>query len=99
MGPQRSMSQTLYQVLFDATALGVFEIYDTFRRSFVSGYVGASGHSLPEEMLNRFIDLRVEALRIWLDDLDSAPIGIRTASRDWHATLRSFVATYRPATH
>lgn len=86
-------------VLFDAVALGALEIYEIFRRSFVSGHVGASGHSLPEEMLDSFIDLRVEALRTWLDDLDSAPIGIRTASRDSHATLRSFVATYRPATY
>jgi len=75
------------------------DTYETFRRSFLAGYLGASGSSLPEEALDRFIDLRVQALRAWLDDLDNAPIGIRTASPSWQATLRSFVAGYPPATH
>lgn len=97
--PAFDVSNALYMVLFDAFAQGTVETYRTFRRSFLAGYGGASGSSLPEESLDRFIDLRVQALRAWLDDLDSAPIGIRTASRSWQETLRSFVAGYRPATH
>ena len=70
-----------------------------FRPSFLAGYVSSSGVSLDEDTLDRFIDLRVEALRIWLDDLDGAPIGIRTASASWHDVLRSFVTRYRQAGH
>ena len=96
--PTFDVANALYMVLFDAFIQGAVEVYETFRRSFLAGYVDASGSSLPEEYLDQFIDLRVNALRGWLDDLDNAPIGIRTASRSWHATLRSFVADYPPTT-
>lgn len=94
--PAFDVANALYMVLFDAVVHGSFETYEVFRRSFVAGYVGNSAHPLAEETLDRLIDLRVEALRTWLDDLDNAPIGIRTASHDWHNTLRSFVDTHRP---
>jgi len=97
--PAFDIANALYMVLFDSFALGTEQIYETFRRSFLAGYVCASGSSVPEETLDRFIDLRIQALHAWLDDLDSAPIGIRTASRAWHATLRSFVARHPPATY
>jgi Ser/Thr protein kinase RdoA (MazF antagonist) len=97
--PEFDVANALYMVLFDATTHGTVEIYKTFRRSFVDGYVGASGPFLHQESLDRFIDLRVRALAFWLDDVDNAPIGIRTAPSAWHATLRSFVTNYRPATH
>jgi Ser/Thr protein kinase RdoA (MazF antagonist) len=94
--PVFDVANALYMVRFDAFVLGDLEIYETFRRSFLSGYCGESGSSLPDETLDRFIDLRVESLRGWLDDLHSAPIGIRSASPAWHETLRSFIATHRP---
>jgi Ser/Thr protein kinase RdoA (MazF antagonist) len=97
--PAFDVANALYMVLFDGFTQGAMATYQTFRRSFLAGYVGESGSSLPEESVDRFIDLRVQALRGWLDDLDRAPIGIRTASRSWQRTLRSFVANYRPATH
>jgi Ser/Thr protein kinase RdoA (MazF antagonist) len=97
--PAFDVANALYLVLFDAFARGTMETYETFRPSFLAGYGGASGSSFPEESLDRFIDLRVHALGAWLDDLGHAPIGIRTASRSWQGTLRSFVAGYRPATH
>lgn len=62
----------------------------------MSGYANCSRDSVADADLDRFIDLRVEALRRWLGDLESAPIGIRTASSEWLTTLRSFVATRPP---
>ena len=52
---------------------------------------------MSEALLTRLIDLRVAALGAWLDDLEHAPIGIRTASDAWRATLRAFVADHRAA--
>ena len=93
--PAFDVANALYMVLFDSVVQTAPETYRTFRESFVSGYVDASRHSVDDDVLNHLIDLRVDALRGWLDDLDSAPIGIRTASHDWLATLQSFVATHR----
>ena len=99
-GPRAfDVANALYMVLFDASIHGALKAYKTFRRCFVDGYAAASGSSLAEASLDRFIDLRVRALGSWLDDLGSAPTGIRTASTGWQATLRSFVADYRPTTH
>lgn len=82
-------------VLFDTATHGTPETYETFRRFFVEGYTSAAGPRLSEDSLDYFIELRVRALGSWLDNLDSAPIGIRTASPAWRATLRSFVSSYR----
>lgn len=95
--PEFDVANALYMVHFDAVTSGAEETYQTFRGSFVDGYVGASGRPLTDETLDRFIDLRVRALGSWLDDLSNAPIGIRTASPAWLATLRSFVVGHRPA--
>lgn len=97
--PAFDVANALYMVLFDASVQGAPETYETFRRSFVDGYASTPGPSLPDGALDRFIDRRVRALASWLDDLDTAPIGIRSASPAWHATLRSFVASYHPAAH
>lgn len=96
--PAFDVANALYMVLFDAVNHGSIETYKRFRRSFVDGYVDAVGPVIQDTTLDRFIDLRVRALGSWLDDLDNAPIGIRTASRAWQATLRSFVADQRPTT-
>ena len=85
------VANALYMVLFDAVTQGDTQTYAVFRPSFLAGYVSSSGVSLEDELLDRFLELRVEALRAWLDDLDNAPIGIRTASPSWHEVLRSFV--------
>lgn len=97
--PAFDVANALYMVCFDTVVQGTEEIYLTFRQSFVDGYVGASGRPVSGETLDRFIDLRVSALGSWLDDLDSAPIGIRTSSPAWLETLRSFVTGYRPLAH
>jgi len=97
--PAFDVANSLYMVLFDASVHEEMKTYQAFERSFVDGYVSASGPHLAEGSVDRFVDLRVRALASWLDDLDGAPIGIRTASPAWRATLRSFVSGYRPTTH
>jgi Ser/Thr protein kinase RdoA (MazF antagonist) len=96
--PAFDVANALYMVLFDASVHGTPETYETFRRSFMEGYLSFPGPRLPQGALDHFIDLRVQALDCWLDDLDNAPIGIRSASATWQATLRSFVSAYRPTT-
>lgn len=96
--PAFDVANALYMVLFDSVSQGTAENYETFRRSFLAGYASAAGPSLPETSLDYLLDLRVRALGLWLDDLDNAPIGIRTATPAWQTTLRSFVAAYRPIT-
>lgn len=89
------VANALYMVLFDQTTGGTSHTYDTFRESFVHGYRSFPGSSISLDAVDHFIDLRVRALAIWLDDLGSASIGIRTAPSAWHATLRSFVSAYQ----
>lgn len=93
--PAFDVANALYMVLFDTATQGTPETYGTFRRFFVDGYASAAGPRLPEDSLDHFIELRVRALGSWIDDLERAPIGIRTASPAWRATLRSFVSSYR----
>lgn len=90
--PTFDVANALYMVLFDSVVGEAPETYRTFRDPFVSGYVATSSHPIADDVVDRLVDLRVDALRRWLDDLDTAPVGIRTASSDWLATLRSFVA-------
>jgi Ser/Thr protein kinase RdoA (MazF antagonist) len=92
------VANALYMVLFDAVTSGVPAAYSAFRERFVVGYRSAVVRQPTDEALDRFIARRVEALRGWLDDLQQAPIGIRTATPEWHAVLRSFVETY-PTVH
>ena len=96
--PEFDVANALYMVLFDQTRRGSLHTYETFRQSFIDGYLNSSGPSIRADSLDRFIDLRVHALALWLDDLDNAPIGIREAPSAWHTTLRSFVSSYRSST-
>ncbi|MGY6499975.1 MAG: phosphotransferase enzyme family protein [Acidimicrobiales bacterium] len=93
--PAFDVANALYMVLFDTVVRGTPERYEIFRRSFVEGYVGAADTPLSDERLDHFVDLRVDALDAWLDDLAAAPVGIRTASASWRATLRRFVSHHR----
>lgn len=92
--PVFDVANALYMVLFASMTGGTMSSYRSFEQAFVSGYGAASGHVLHGDDVNAFIDLRVKALESWLDDLETAPIGIRAATPTWHATLRSFVGTY-----
>lgn len=93
------IGNTLYMVMFDArmgkSSDTVAGDYDQFRSWFVSAYRTASGLSLPDVELDRAISTRVDALSRWLDDLDSAPVGISSSSAEWQQELRGFVEEYK----
>jgi Ser/Thr protein kinase RdoA (MazF antagonist) len=93
--PVFDVANASYMVLFDATVHDTPDVYRAFRARFVSAYCDAAGHTVDDGLVDHYVDLRFAALSGWLDDLDSAPVGIRTASPAWRATLRSVVAAYR----
>jgi Ser/Thr protein kinase RdoA (MazF antagonist) len=88
------VANALYMVLFDASIAVTPELYRVFRGSFLDGYRRVA--PVADAVLDALIDRRVAALRGWLDDVSTAPIGIRTSSAAWRSTLRTFVDTYRP---
>ena len=85
------VANTLYMVLFDADVHGRPDRYDAFRPAFLAGYAVGSGEQLDNEIIDDLVAVRVSALGHWLDNLTTAPIGIRTASTEWHEVLRTFV--------
>jgi hypothetical protein len=85
------VGNTLYMVLFDAAMTSETERYERFRAWFVDEYRSASGHGVPDELVDRSVALRVQALGRWIDEPESAPIGIRAATPAWRASLRAFV--------
>lgn len=89
------MANALYMVLFDAFVGRDPVAYPMFKEAFVGGYCKTAGHDLDDIELNEFVDVRIAVLEHWLDDLSSAPIGIRTATPAWHAFLRSFIDARR----
>ena len=95
--PAFDVANALYMVRFDSIVEGTPAVYESFERSFVTAYARTRGEPFPSAVLTHFIDRRVAALAGWIDDLASAPVGIRAASPEWLATLRAFVETYRSA--
>lgn len=90
------VANALYMVLFDAFVGWQSEhLYPLFKEAFVGGYCETTGHDLDDTELNEFVAVRIAVLERWLDDLSSAPIGIRTATPAWHTFLRSFVDAQR----
>ncbi len=85
------VGNTLYMVLFDAAMSSEMERYERFRAWFVDEYRSASSEGLPDELVDKSIGLRVQALGRWIDEPESAPIGIRTATPAWRDSLRAFV--------
>jgi Ser/Thr protein kinase RdoA (MazF antagonist) len=85
------LGNTLYMVLFDAAMSSEMERYERFREWFVDEYRSASGHGVPDEVVEKAIGLRVQTLGRWVDRPKSAPIGIRTATPAWRDSLRAFV--------
>jgi hypothetical protein len=81
-------------VLFSSTIGNEIWRYRTFEDAFQSGYGLEAGQDVNRRTVDHFIDLRVRALEGWLDDVSIAPVGIRTATPQWHQTLRSFVTSY-----
>ena len=96
-GPRSlEIANALYMVLFDCIVGGQTERYKSFEGAFLGGYESESDDPIDRVIVDRFIDLRVDALERWLDDLTTAPVGIRTATPEWHQTLRWFVSNYQP---
>ena len=94
-GPRAfDVANALYMVLFDAAVHHARAPYEPFKAAFVSGYTDEAALALDADVLTSLIDHRVSALSSWLDDLRTAPTGIRTASPEWHGVLRSFVVDY-----
>jgi Ser/Thr protein kinase RdoA (MazF antagonist) len=94
-GPRAfDVANAMYMVLFDAVVQATPTMYETFKEAFLSGYIDTAGHAFDAALVDHLIDRRVATLESWLDDLDHAPPGIRTASADWHSTLRAFVDEY-----
>ncbi len=88
------VGNTLYMVLFDAAMSSELERYERFRAWFVDEYRSASSQRLPDELVDTSIGLRVQALGRWIDEPESAPIGIRTATPAWRDSLRAFVQSH-----
>jgi Ser/Thr protein kinase RdoA (MazF antagonist) len=95
-GPlQFDVANALYMVLFDDLTGDSPANYQAFREAFLAGYREASGRPIERDDVHWFVDLRVAALEFWLDNPVTAPTGIRIATAEWHAALRSFIETYR----
>jgi hypothetical protein len=84
-------------VLFDSFVDGEGQRYRAFEHPFLEGYREGSASGVDGEAVRTLIDLRVRALAAWLDDLASAPVGIRNATPEWHHTLRGFVRDHGAA--
>ncbi len=87
------VGNTLYMMLFDAAMSSDMESYERFRAWFVDEYRSASGSDLSDELVEKSIEIRVQALGRWIDRPESAPIGIRTATPAWRDSLRAFVTS------
>jgi Ser/Thr protein kinase RdoA (MazF antagonist) len=82
-------------VLFDAIVKGRDNLYQTFQKAFVDGYIAHSAETpFDLDALPTFIDLRVGILHKWLAEPRLAPTGIRTATPQWRYTLEQFVEQY-----
>ncbi len=88
------VANALYMVLFDAEVGGRPERAAAFRPAFLAGYAETAGVAVDSLDVDDLIALRIGALAAWLDDESTAPIGIRTSSPEWKATLRSFVRAH-----
>ncbi|MDY7101435.1 MAG: phosphotransferase [Actinomycetota bacterium] len=97
-GPvEYDVANSLYMVLFDAEVTSRPDQYEAFRPPFLRGYAHGAGRELADAAVDALIGARITALGCWLDDLPSAPIGIRTSSPAWLDTLRSFVRSHGPS--
>lgn len=64
---------------------------DQAPRALIDGYEDEVGHPLSSDALLEGLRLRRGALAWWLNHLQDAPVGIRTASPEWRDHLARFV--------
>lgn len=94
-GPiEYDVGNSLYMVLFDGEVAGDPDHYEHFREYFLEGYARSAGRLISQPLVDAMIEARIAALAGWINDLTTAPIGIRTASAEWHEVLRTFVAAH-----
>jgi len=85
------VGNTLYMILFNASMTSDMHRYERFRTWFVDEYRAVSGHATTDAALDSAIRLRVDALGRWINQPETAPIGIRTATPEWRESLKQFV--------
>lgn len=99
MGPvEFELGNTLFTALFDTSPSlsQPSEAYRQFRHWFLGAYRASAEHPVSEMLVDLGLKARSDALRHWLTNLDTAPVGIRNASQDWHRHLRSFAGIVHP---
>jgi len=93
MGPvEFELGNTLFMALFDTSpSLNQPSAdYREFRHRFLGAYKASAEHAVSDLLVDLGLQARSDALRYWLTHLDTAPVGIRTASESWHRHLRAF---------
>lgn len=83
------VADAVYMARFSAAVDGSGD--GSFEEPFVAGYVAGTGRPVDADLLEHLVTVRIAALAAWLDDLPSAPVGIRTATPAWHEVLHRFV--------
>jgi Ser/Thr protein kinase RdoA (MazF antagonist) len=95
-GPiEYDLANSLYMVHFDAEVNDRADEYEAFRPSFLAGYTAARDRQIAHDVVEEMMERRISALGRWLDDLSTAPIGIRTSSAEWQDPLRAFVRSHQ----
>lgn len=96
LGPiEFDIANAIYMVLFDCHITQSPSVAQRFRVAFLDGYSERSGITIAGEVIDREIDRRVDALAGWLDNPETAPIGIRTSTDEWKAVLRAFAKAHQ----
>ncbi len=86
------VANSLYMVMFDTWSNGRPQSqYADFRAAFTSSYSEAAGREVAASAIDPLIAVRVMALKQWISDPATAPIGIRNSSPEWIETLHRFV--------
>jgi len=86
------VANSIYMVGFDSWAKdGSMATFRVFRSAFVAGYSRSSDRTLDDASIDSLIDTRVMALRRWVANPATAPIGIRNSPAEWIETLERFV--------
>lgn len=86
------IGNTLFMALFDTSPSlnQPSDEYRQFRHWFLGAYKASAEHPVSDMLVDIGLQARSDALRYWLNHLDEAPVGIRTASDAWHRHLRAF---------
>lgn len=87
------VADAVYMARFSAAVDGPGD--GSFEAPFVAGYAEGTGGPVDHDLLEHLVEVRIAALRTWLAQPTTAPIGIRTASPEWQEVLHRFVREHR----